>query len=169
MKLTDHAPRAAFMDTFLSPDATGIEVGCDCGAHAQALLEYAHVKFLHVIDLFENPWCEGYCTGRLSRWSNRVKVHKGSSHDIACTFNPQVPLQKGSHTEPAMQVDFIYIDILHDPITVRESLTDWWPLLKPGGILGYRNYTSCKVGIEPFLAGKRFQIDGYCNEIVIFK
>lgn len=154
MKTSDLAPRTSFFATKIKPDTVGVEVGCDCGAHAQALLEYRHVKFLHCIDLFENLWCEGYCTGRLSRWENRVQIIKGSSNAIA---------KRGG------SFDFIYIDIAHDPTTVRESLNDWWPLLKSGGILGYRNYSSCKEGIDPWLVGKVWEVDGYHNEIIIFK
>lgn len=155
MKVTDYCPRAAFMDTKLTGnDLIGIEVGCDVGAHAEALLTYSNIKTLTVVDLWQNEWCEGYCKGRLSRFGN-VTFVKGTSHNASTKFDTQF--------------DFIYIDISHDSETVKESLNDWWPLLKVGGVMGYRNYTTCKKEIDKFIADKKHEISSYHNEIVIWK
>lgn len=155
MKVTDYCPRAAFMDTKLTGnDLIGIEVGCDVGAHAEALLTYSNIKTLTVVDLWQNEWCEGYCKGRLSRFGN-VTFVKGTSHNASTKFDTQF--------------DFIYIDISHDSETVKESLNDWWPLLKVGGVMGYRNYTTCKKEIDKFIVDKKHEISSYHNEIVIWK
>lgn len=153
MKVTDYCPRAAFMDTFIN-GGIGIEVGCDVGAHAEALLVYKNIAHLIIVDLWQNEWCEGYCKGRLSKFNN-VTFVKGTSHNAASKFNTQF--------------DFIYIDIAHDDTTVKESLIDWWPLLKVGGVMGYRNYTTCKKEIDKFILDKKYEISSYHNEIVIWK
>lgn len=155
MKVTDYCPRAAFMDTKLKGnDLVGIEVGCDVGAHAEALLVYKAIAHLIIVDLWQNEWCEGYCKGRLSKFNNVTSV-KGTSHNASTKFDTQF--------------DFIYIDIAHDDITVKESLNDWWPLLKVGGVMGYRNYTTCKKEIDKFIVDKKHEISSYHNEIVIWK
>lgn len=156
MKSSDHTPRASFLSTFVQPDTIGVEVGCDAGAHAQALLEYGGVAKLWIVDTWPNKYHEGYCRGRLNRWNNRVVPMKVTSHEAAYVLRDTI-------------FDFIYIDIEHDPITVAESLKDWWPLLKVGGVLGYRNYSTCKATIDQWLGAKRFEVCGYHNEIVIFK
>lgn len=157
MKLTDYAPRAGYMDTVLTGTGLiGVEVGCDVGAHAEALLTFTGTKFLYLIDTFENPWCEGYCCGRLARWQHKIKVIKNTSEAQAVHYKEQV-------------FDYVYIDILHDEGTVAESLTGWWPTLKKGGVMGYRNYSSCKTAIDKFIVGKKFFISEYHNEIVIWK
>ncbi len=156
MKQTDFTPRAAFLDTHLQPDSIGVEVGCDVGAHAQVLLEYCHVAHLSCIDIFEKPWYEGYCHGRLNRWRNRVKIIKSTSHDASFLFKDN-------------SLDFVYIDIAHDETTVRESLEDWWRKLKIGGVMGYRNYSTCRGAIDAWLGSKVFEVCKYHNEIIVWK
>ena len=36
--------------------------------------------------------------------------------------------------------DFIYVDARHDYCGVAEDLADWWPKLRPGGILAGHDY-----------------------------
>lgn len=153
MKPTDYAPRASPFDLHIIPGSIGVEVGCDVGAHAEAILKYRQPLQITVIDLWENQWCEGYCFGRLREYPN-VKFLKGTSHELIGKF---------------VAVDWVYIDIEHDYHTVNESLNDWWEKLNPGGVMGYRNYTACKSAIDPFIVGKKFIVDAYSNEIVIWK
>lgn len=40
------------------------------------------------------------------------------------------------------QFDFIYVDARHDYKGVLQDLNDWWPLLKPGGILAGHDYVT---------------------------
>lgn len=157
MKLTDYAPRAAFLDTKLTGfDLIGVEVGCDVGAHAEALLLFTNTRYLYLIDTFDNPWCEGYCFGRLAGFNHKVKIIKNTSESQAAHYKAGI-------------FDYVYIDIEHDEASVTGSLNDWWPTLKSGGIMGYRNYSSCKGAIDKFVHGKRYEISEYHNEIVIWK
>lgn len=165
MKVTDFAPRAsAFLTCLTGEFLTGIEVGCDVGAHAHAILQYCDIDKLYLVDLWEREFCQGYCQGRLHSHGYRHKVEmiKGSSHNVASSFkNPQV--------------DFIYIDIPHDYDTVRQSLRDWWPHLKCGGVLGYRNYAASNVelkkAVDEFIADYKLEhtVESYHGEIIIFK
>lgn len=159
MKITDFCPRAAPMDTYLKgTNLTGVEVGCDVGAHAEALLTYCSIEKLHLIDLFESKYCEGYCEGRLARWQHRIQLHKGTSHEIAWKL-------------VACSFDFVYIDISREPEIVTQSLVDWWKLVKKGGVLGYRNYSEVKEPVDTFVSANRieFKIDDYHNEIILIK
>ena len=134
MKITDYAPRAAPFDAYLlsrGHDLTGIEVGVDVGAHAEAILRYTDVKTLHLVDPWPNAYAEGYVVGRMAAlgFLPRVELHKMRSLQAATLFKPE-------------SLDFIYIDQHHEGDVVRADLHAWWPILRPGGLLGYRNYST---------------------------
>lgn len=165
MKITDYAPRAGALDAHLKGrNLIGVEVGCDVGAHAEALLRYCDVEHLTLIDLWEKEFYRGYCVGRLQSqgWKNNVEFIKSTSHAASSRFD-------------LFHFDFIYIDITHDYAIVCESLQDWWPKLKLGGILGYRNYSASNHGlkqaIEEFIEQHQieFQYEKYHNEMLLFK
>lgn len=160
MKSTDYAPRAAAMDVYLMgrTNLTGIEIGVDCGAHAHALLEYLNIERLVLVDEWGYDWCKGYCEGRLSKWKTKTEFVKSDSIVASTKFY-------------ANAFDFIYIDIAHDYETVKGSLIDWWPKLKEGGVMGYRNYSTCQKAIDEFVLSNTLtaQVDKYHNEVIIFK
>ncbi len=160
MKSTDYYGRAAAMDFYLmgKPDLIGIEVGCDVGAHAMAMLETLSIQKLVLVDIWRREWCKGYCEGRLSRWKTKTEFLEADSIMASTKFY-------------ANSFDFIYIDIEHDYATVKGSLMDWWDKLKFGGLLGYRNYSTCQKAIDEFIKVNKvkFEIDKYHNEIILFK
>lgn len=128
MKITDYSPRATPMDSFLTgKDLVGLEVGTDVGAHAEALLLYCDIQKLHLVDIWDKEYYKGYCEGRLRWHRHKIEYVHLDSHGASLLGD-----------WPAL--DFIYIDIPHDYKTVMQSLEDWWPHLKDGGVMGYRNY-----------------------------
>lgn len=164
MKITDYCPRAAPFDTYLrGRDLVGVEVGVDVGAHAEALLTYCPVAMLHLVDPWPNIERRGYCDGRLSRFRGRYALHHGRSLDQARHF------MEG-------ELDFVYLDQEHDGPAVSADLSAWWPLIKPGGMLGHRNYAQGRGdpldrAIEAFVAANRIETkyERYGNDIVLFK
>lgn len=129
MKITDYAPRATDFDEHIKPGSIGIEVGCDVGAHAEAMLNYCNISKLYLVDIWQREFYFGYCKGRLysKGFMNKIELIQGNSHAVSMKFEKDI-------------FDFIYVDIGHDYDTVIESLNDWFPKLKAGGIFGYRNY-----------------------------
>ena len=161
MKITDFSPRTAALEFYLSgQNLTGVEVGCNVGAHAESLLTHCSITKLHLIDTFENVWTEGYCEGRLARWFHKIKIYKGFSNEVVKQFLD-------------ISLDFVYLDAMHDYVSVREDLNLWWPKLKYQGILALRNYNKGNEGLyraaNEFLNGKTFKIEDYHNEIIIWK
>jgi predicted O-methyltransferase YrrM len=164
MKTTDYAPRAAPFDSYLKGrDLVGAEIGVDVGAHAEALLTYCPVAMLHLVDPWPKEWARGYCEGRLARFRARVEMHQTSSLDGARSFPP------GS-------LDFAYIDQVHDGPSVTADLHAWWPLVKPGGVLGYRNYAEGRgepldLAIDAFVAEHRIRTkyERYLNDLILFR
>lgn len=162
MKQTDYAPRAAFMDTLLTGQhLVGAEVGCDVGAHAEALLRYCSVKKLYLIDLWTKEYYRGYCEGRL--------------HALGFKNNIELIQADASEVKNISPLDFVYIDISHDYATVKLSLTNWWEHLSTKGIMGYRNYSDTnpelKKAVDEFVMLKNIctEYSSYHNEIVLFK
>lgn len=161
MKITDYAPRAAPFDSHLcGRDLLGAEIGVDVGAHAEALLAYCPIAMVYLIDPWPNPYCRGYCEGRLARYRPRFAMNRGASHDAARAF--------GDGT-----LDFAYIDQEHDADAVSGDLRLWWPRLKSGGLLGYRNYTGrgtpLDKAIDAFVSAHRLDPAIADNEIVLRK
>ena len=130
MKVTDYGPRISTFDTYIkTPGTTGAEIGCDVGAHAEALLKYCGVKMLYLVDVWDREYYRGYCEGRLfsQGYRNNVELIQGTSKHASEKFLVN-------------SLDFVYIDITHDYDTVLNSLVEWFNKVKPGGIIGYRNY-----------------------------
>lgn len=163
MKATDYAPRAGGMDAHLQgTDLVGVEVGCDAGAHAEALLRYCSIKQLVLIDLWDKDFFRGYCMGRIQSqgWKQHVEFVQKSSRQAASDY-------------PNGMFDFVYIDITHDSEAVASSLDDWWPKLKPAGMLGYRNYSipSIKPVLDEFALRNDIRTieEKFHNELILFK
>jgi predicted O-methyltransferase YrrM len=162
MKITDYCPRAAPFDSYLKGrDLVGVEVGVDVGAHAEALLTYCPVAMLTLVDIWPSPWTRGYCEGRLARFRDRAGYAGLSSIAASVEFRPD-------------SLDFVYIDQEHDGESVADDLAAWWPLLKPGGVLGYRNYQQDRgspldLAIERFVALNTVPQRAEDNEVILFK
>lgn len=166
MKITDYCPRAAPFDSYLVGEGlVGAEIGVDVGAHAQALLTHCSIVVLHLVDIWPNRWCRGYCEGRLATredWRRRYVAHDGGSLKAAAEFQPT-------------SLDFIYIDQEHAFAAVADDLRAWWPLVKTGGVLGYRNYvgrgTPLDKAVDAFIAVQGAAVDVHTElgEIVLIK
>jgi predicted O-methyltransferase YrrM len=162
MKVTDYAPRAAPFDSYLAGrDLVGAEIGVDVGAHAEAMLAYCPIAMLHLVDPWPQEYARGYCEGRLARFRGRYRAHAMGSLIAAQIVGP---------------LDFVYIDQRHDGASVSADLEAWWPLIKPGGVLGYRNYAEGRgepldLAIEAFVRanGIRIVAEHYLNDAVLIK
>lgn len=121
MKETDYCPRAATFDKYLTGSGlTGIEIGVDVGAHAEAIFLYADIEHLTLVDIWDKEFYRGYCIGRLRWYMNRVKMVK-------------IDARKYVSNE---RVDFAYFDIGDDAEFVSLLLNRWWPLVN--NVIGVR-------------------------------
>jgi predicted O-methyltransferase YrrM len=162
VKVTDYCPRAAPFDTYLKGRGLwGAEIGVDVGAHAEALLRHCPIDQLALVDPWPNPYCRGYCEGRLLSLGFRPRFQAYQCNSLDAVAKIPAPL------------DFIYIDQEHDGASVTSDLRAWWPKLKPGGVLGYRNYTATKnpltQAIDAFVASVRCATHIETGEIVLVK
>lgn len=111
MKVTDYAPRAAIFDTYLTgTNLIGAEIGTDVGSHAEAMLIYADIKHLTLVDIWDKEYYRGYCEGRLRNYRNVTYIKRDCDK-----LDPFV-------------VDFVYFDIPQDYDLITRMLKKWWPL-----------------------------------------
>ena len=160
MKISDFAPRTGFIEVFLTGiNLVGVEVGTDVGAHAESLLTHCSIEKLTLIDPWVNTYMEGYAAGRLSRWRNKICMEKMTSQQAVKLFGVRT-------------LDFVYLDREHTYEAGKFDFDNWWPLIKEGGILALRNYNGnpgLKKAADEFIIGKRWEVENYLNEILIFK
>lgn len=175
MKVTDYCPRAAPFDSYLKGrNLVGVEIGVDVGAHAEALLRYRDVAMIHLVDIWPNPYCHGYCEGRLAQFRARYSIHGMTSHKAAERFFAE-SCRAVQDSGGAPMFDFIYIDQEHDERAVAGDLAAWWRLLRVDGVLGYRNYTGRGTpldrAVDAFIAEHRDELEPRTEEgeIVLFK
>lgn len=162
MKSTDYAPRAAPFDTYLTPaHAVGVEVGVDVGAHAEALLRYTTIQTLYLVDPWPRELYRGWCEGRLRAlgFAMRIEFMHMTSRGALDRF------------PNAECLDFVYLDQYQSEAV--GDLGRWWPKVRPGGIVGVRNYAESqpelKAGVNAFIEAHRVRAKVETGEIVLWK
>lgn len=136
MKKTDYMPRPAMFDYYVAkfragrPQAVGLELGVDAGAHAQSMAQSGCYTSIDLVDPWEERYYEGICKGRLDAlgWYGRYGMFRMTAQRFLKDFAVQVPY------------DAIYCDLPQDGKTASEVVAPLWQLLHMGGIFGYRNY-----------------------------
>ncbi len=115
----------------------GVEVGVDRGDFAAVLAAGWDFKELYLVDPWSGEWGgmageDIYLAVRLRFQSDpRIRICRTTSRDGVIPFAFQ-------------SVDFAYIDADHTYESVKSNLWEWWPKVKPGGILAGHDYTDRK-------------------------
>jgi hypothetical protein len=143
VKKTDYAPRVAPFDAWLrhGRNLVGVEVGVDAGAHAHALLQHTDTAMLYLVDPWPREYIKGYCEGRLLGFWPRFSMVQHSS-------------ERAAQLLICVMLDYAYFDEERTANVTFANLRRWWPLLKPGGHLGYRGYAAgheVKEGVDRFV------------------
>ena len=122
----------------------GVEVGVKTGWFSEVLLERWKGRHLISVDPWladepdayidvanvEQPEHERFydeTCRRLERFGARSSIWRMTSADAA----PRIP----HHS-----LDFVYLDARHDYESVRDDLAQWFPKVRPGGILAGHDY-----------------------------
>jgi len=122
-------------------DGVALEIGVHNGEHAFVINEILQPKKLFLVDSWGrdgvyNPGNESnqYWDECLLKTMSRFTQHQHV--EIICG---------ASHTESAKfrngMFDFIYIDADHAYEAVKKDLENWFPKLRPGGIIAGHDYT----------------------------
>jgi Methyltransferase domain len=162
----------------------GVEVGVQRGRYSELLLSHWQGRKLVSVDPWREDAPEAYVDranvpqdvqeqlfaetrDRLQRFGCRSEIWRLASHEAAAL------IEDGS-------LDFVYLDGRHDYRSVLADLDDWWPKLRPGGIIAGHDYVDgsfpngefeVRRAVDEFFADRRLQVhstDGRPAAVEIF-
>ena len=145
---------------------SGAEIGVAYGEFSEHILKYWRGSKLISID----PWiemapeeyvdtcnqdqdsmerCYEIARDRLSQFGDRSEIRRMTGHQAANDIPPH-------------SLDFVYIDAQHSYEAVRSDIADWYPLIRPGGIIGGHDYNDGEFAQGTH--GVRSAVDGFFRE-----
>jgi len=136
--IIDMGTRRTLVESLSSPQfKIGVEVGVRTGWFSKYILDHTQMK-VYAVD----PWEDNdelvdaehvydSCKKRLRSYKHRVKLIKGWSPQEAARFKDG-------------EVDFVYIDALHDYESVKKDIEGWWPKIRPGGVISGHDFNRIK-------------------------
>jgi predicted O-methyltransferase YrrM len=135
-------PSAKFAASLFNYPLTVIEVGVYLGENALAMLENMQIQMLYLVDPYELN--KGYDAVQEGDNLPPEDAFRISQNLIGNRDN--VRWIKETSEIAALRnygfIDYIYIDGDHRYESVRKDLINWWPKLKPGGVIGGHDYHS---------------------------
>lgn len=123
----------------------GVEVGVKAGAFSERLLEGWKGRHLISVD----PWAAAEQDDRYVNLDNVAQeIHDGFHADAVgrlARFGERSTVWRTTGQEAARRIphhtlDFVYLDARHDYESVRDDLAQWFPKVRPGGILAGHDY-----------------------------
>lgn len=119
---------------FAKANPIGIELGVAEGVFSQMVLSSYPVKHWYGVDM----WCDGkHDVNEYKRALNRLWPYQDRNTILKMTFKEALPLFSNEF------FDIIYIDgYAHTGQDNGQTLRDWWPKLKPGGVFSGDDYDS---------------------------
>lgn len=121
---------------------SGAEVGSSMGDFARQILTQWQGTRLWLID----PWEKQDSAIYQESTNDTAPFHlwRASCETIAASDNRVALMPKLSHDAAPIfhdrELDFCYIDANHSYEAVLQDLTDWWPKIKDGGLLGGHDF-----------------------------
>ena len=110
-----------------------VELGVAEGVFSEMILENHDVEHLYSIDMWAGD--RGHDLNQYNRAVKRLLPYRENNSVIQSTFADAVK------TFPDEFFDFIYIDgYAHTGQDNGQTLKEWWPKLKPGGIFSGDDY-----------------------------
>lgn len=131
-----------------------VEVGTDRGLFARAFLERWKGEFLYCVDDWQSyaemPWKrEGdflFAVAQLAPHAARCRI-------------VQLDSKQAARVLPS--VGFVYIDAAHDYASVTADIANWWPKIKPGGVLAGHDIDlpGVRQAVDEFAARERRAVE----------
>ena len=151
------------LPSLLPENAMGVELGVARGDYTEMLAVSGKFEFLLGIDAWAGD--RGHGAEEMEAAINRLKKWQPTVSMLQATFEGAVSsFANGS-------LDFIYIDgYAHTGQEGGETLEQWWPKLKPGGIFAGHDFCPCwmptLISVQNFCASKsmEFSVTGEACE-----
>lgn len=118
----------------IAPGGVGVELGVAKGQFSETLLVNSQLEHLYSIDMWAGD--RGHDVDEYREALRRLDTYRSRSTTIKLRFDEALALF------PDAYFDFIYIDgYAHTGEEAGQTLVDWWPKLKPGGIFSGDDYS----------------------------
>lgn len=113
----------------------GVELGVAGGAYSETILKRSDCAMLYSID----RWNDHHSPAQYLAVIRRLMPYRSRNLVLRLTFAEAAPLFLNA------ALDFVYIDgYAHTGQDNGETLRQWWPKLKPGGIFAGHDYHPTK-------------------------
>lgn len=142
----------------------GVEIGVWKGNFSECLLETTNLKKIYSIDPwdktktnYKNKWTQKKITEAYEETKKKLKKFKQRSIIIKKTNEESLTLFKEFY------FDFLYLDALHDYMSVKNDLNSWWKKIKKGGIMAGHDYCNKKnfgviEAVDEFVKEKKLKL-----------
>lgn len=131
----------------------GVELGVCEGYFSLYLLKHSTLNVLYSVDNWKNSWQNGKKEAytSLGHFGGRSKILEMKTVEAALYFikNKIIP-------------DFVYIDANHRYSSVKQDMGDWWPLIRPGGIMAGHDYIDGEgvvPAVDEFVAENKLELN----------
>jgi hypothetical protein len=124
---------------------SGVEIGVRYGQNAEFLLETLDIDLLYLVDPYDayEEYQEDWDTGMMGE-AEEIARNKLESYD-SVKFIKEYSDEAMSELEG--DFDFVYIDGNHEYEYVKKDLSNYYPMVKAGGILAGHDYTGSWPGV----------------------
>ena len=115
----------------------GAEIGVGIGANSLSILNTLDMKHLHCVDPF--PPNLGKPTKETPIPMEAKDLAFAALKDKPVVWHIETSLDAAKKI--GEQLDFVYIDGLHDYKSVMDDIAAWYPLVRKGGVVGGHDFT----------------------------
>lgn len=132
-------PRQAtkkILNLFGNKELIGVEIGTEKGRNAESILKLCNIKKLYLIDPYlpYTDKTDGYFHNEkeVNSWKNESKKR------VKRFIDKVIFVEKNSSdaiNDVPNNLDFIYIDGIHEYENVKQDIKNYYPKLKKGGLL----------------------------------
>ena len=128
--------RRTLVESLNQPEfKTAVEVGVCKGWFSKYILDNTKMKLFSIDPWEDNPVLSDSqnvykeCKERLAPYGDRNEMIKGCSPEESKPFEDE-------------SLDFVYIDGMHDYISVKQDMDAWWPKLRTGGFMAGHDFNA---------------------------
>jgi hypothetical protein len=138
------------LSTFLRPfdgelqglGLVGAEVGVFKGSHAKQLVNKSNVQTLYCIDPYVGY--DDYPQPVLDEVKRKAVARLNFSSKVRWLFMDSTAATNSISSSVGA---LVYLDGDHSKASVAADIAVWWPLVKPGGVLGGHDFHHTKPGV----------------------
>ena len=119
----------------------GVEVGVGAGKNAKQICLNPNVERLYLVDPYQ---AHGLVTGEaIARVEREAKDRLWRFGKVRWLKLPSVAASR----QIKDLLDFVYLDGLHDEISLDTDIATWWPLVRRGGLIGGHDFHPTHPGV----------------------